>query len=123
MSDLFAHHSFDDHEQVIFVSDATSGLRGIIGIHNTALGPAAGGCRMYPYSSLDDALNDVLRLSRGMTMKNAAANLPLGGGKCVVIADPASGNKQTLLRSPSSKVQPASGPVLPSLEEGSACFH
>ena len=109
MSDLFAHRSFDDHEQVIFVSDAESGLQGIIGIHSTVLGPAAGGCRMYPYPSVDDALNDVLRLSRGMTMKNSAANLPLGGGKCVVIADPNAGNKQTLLRAMAKQVQRLGG--------------
>ena len=93
MTDLFSHTAFDDHEQVIFVTDQASGLRGIIGIHNTTLGPAAGGCRMYPYASIDDALNDVLRLSRGMTMKNAAADLPLGGGKCVIIGDPTSDRK------------------------------
>ena len=101
--------SFDDHEQVIFVSDKRSGLHGIIGIHSTTLGPAAGGCRMYPYPSTSDALNDVLRLSRGMTMKNAAANLPLGGGKCVVIADPLSKNKEQLLRAMARHVQRLAG--------------
>lgn len=109
MSDVFTHRSFDDHEQVIFVSDEDSGLRGIIGIHNTVLGPAAGGCRMYPYASVDDALNDVLRLSRGMTMKNSAAGLPLGGGKCVVIADPSSSNKEQLLRAMARHVQGLGG--------------
>lgn len=109
MADVFTHPSFDDHEQVIFVSDRPSGLRGIIGIHSTALGPAAGGCRMYPYPSVDDALNDVLRLSRGMTMKNSAAGLPLGGGKCVVIADPSSSNKERLLRAMARQVQRLAG--------------
>lgn len=109
MSAVFTHRSFDDHEQVIFVSDSTSGLRGIIGIHSTVLGPAAGGCRMYPYASIDDALNDVLRLSRGMTMKNSAAGLPLGGGKCVVIADPSSSNKEQLLRAMARHVQRLAG--------------
>ena len=97
MTDVFSHAAFDNHEQVIFVSDDASGLRGIIAIHNTNLGPAAGGCRMYPYSSVDDACHDVLRLSRGMTMKNAAAGLPLGGGKCVIIGDPSSRNKKEWL--------------------------
>ena len=96
--DVFANAAFDDHEQVIFVSDAASGLRGIIAIHSTALGPAAGGCRLYPYAAVDDALVDVLRLSRGMTMKNAAAALPLGGGKCIIIGDPASSSKEAWLR-------------------------
>jgi leucine dehydrogenase len=63
MKDDFLHPSFDNHEQIIFVSDKESGLRGIIGLHNTAMGPAAGGCRMYPYQSVEEALNDVLRLS------------------------------------------------------------
>lgn len=97
MTDLFSHTAFDNHEQVIFVTDEASGLRGIIGIHNTTLGPAAGGCRMYPYASVDDACNDVLRLSRGMTMKNAAAGLPLGGGKCVIIGDSSSSKKKEWL--------------------------
>ncbi len=63
MTDIFSQINFDDHEQVIFITDSDAALRGIIAIHNTALGPAAGGCRMQPYESADDALNDVLRLS------------------------------------------------------------
>ena len=81
---VFDHADFDNHEQVQFVSDSTVGLRGIIAIHSTALGPAAGGCRMYPYATIDDALTDVLRLSKGMSYKNAVADLPLGGGKSVI---------------------------------------
>ncbi|MGI9626096.1 MAG: Leu/Phe/Val dehydrogenase [Longimicrobiales bacterium] len=118
MVDLFAHRSFDGHEQVVFVSDATSGLRGIIGIHSTALGPAAGGCRMYLYQSTQDALDDVLRLSRGMTLKNAAAGLPLGGGKCVVMADPASSNKEELLRSLARHVQHLGGRFWTAIDVG-----
>ena len=109
MTDTFADQSFDDHEQVIFVADSKSGLRGIIAIHDTTLGPAAGGCRMYPYESVDAALSDVLRLSRGMTLKNAAAGLPLGGGKCVIIADPSVGNKEQLLRAMARQVQRLAG--------------
>ncbi len=97
MTNLFENESFDDHEQVIFVSDKSCDFRGIIGLHNTALGPAAGGCRLFPYASEQDALQDVLRLSRGMTMKNAAAGLPLGGGKCVIIGDPVSDKKERWL--------------------------
>ena len=118
MPDAFDHRSFDDHEQVIFVADKTCGLRGIIGIHSTVLGPAAGGCRIYPYPSTDAALNDVLRLSRGMTMKNAAANLPLGGGKCVVIADPAHSDKEQLLRAMARHVQRLGGRYWTAIDVG-----
>ncbi len=72
------------HEKVVFVSNPKAGLKAIIGIHSTALGPALGGCRLWDYASEEDALFDVLRLSRGMSHKNAAAGLALGGGKCVV---------------------------------------
>lgn len=76
------------HEQVIFNVDPEVKLRAIIAIHNTVLGPALGGCRMRKFSSETDAVMDVLRLSRGMTYKNAAADLPYGGGKAVIIGDP-----------------------------------
>ena len=85
---IHEHPDFDGHEQVIFCHDPQAGLRAIIAIHSTVLGPAAGGCRMHPYATEADALTDVLRLSKGMTYKNSAAGLPLGGGKCVIIADP-----------------------------------
>jgi leucine dehydrogenase len=81
--------AFDEHEKVLFCSDGRSGLRAIISIHSTRLGPAAGGCRMFPYASEREALEDVLRLSRAMTYKNALAGLNLGGGKAVIIGDPA----------------------------------
>ncbi|SRR5579883_466056 len=77
-----------DHEQVVICHDKKSGLKAIIGIHNTTLGPALGGTRMWTYASDYDALNDVLRLSRGMTYKAAVAGLNLGGGKAVIIGDP-----------------------------------
>lgn len=83
----FDSPAYDAHENVIFCSDADTGLRAIIAIHDTTLGPAAGGCRMWPYASTEDALVDVLRLSRAMTYKNALAGLPLGGGKSVIIGD------------------------------------
>jgi len=86
--DLFQMRDFDAHEQVVFGYDAPSGLRAIIAIHSTALGPAAGGCRMWPYAALTDAVSDALRLSRGMSYKNAMAELPFGGGKAVIIGDP-----------------------------------
>lgn len=106
---VFTHHEFDHHEQVLFCHDAATGLQGIIAIHSTALGPAAGGCRMYPYPSVDDALTDVLRLSRGMSYKNAVAGLPLGGGKSVIIADPSRPDKADLLRAFAKHVQTLGG--------------
>ena len=78
----------DGHEQVVFCHDRASGLKAIIAIHSTALGPALGGTRFYPYASEEDALADVLNLSRGMAYKNALAGLDLGGGKAVIIGDP-----------------------------------
>jgi len=76
------------HEKVLFINNEKAGLKAIIAVHNTNLGPAIGGCRLFPYASYDDALFDVLRLSRGMSHKNAVAGLPHGGGKGVIIADP-----------------------------------
>ena len=88
----------DGHEQVLFGYDPTSGLRTIVAIHSTALGPALGGTRFYPYDSEDDALFDVLRLSKGMSYKAAAAGLDLGGGKAVIIGDPRTASSERLLR-------------------------
>lgn len=79
---------FDNHEQVVYCSDEASGLKAIIAVHSTALGPAAGGCRFWDYATDEAALKDVLRLSKGMTYKNAMAGLKLGGGKGVIIGDP-----------------------------------
>src|SRR3989338_5283682 len=86
------------HEEIIFCSDPATGLRAIIAIHSTALGPALGGTRMYPYPSEEEALEDVLRLSRGMTYKAAAVGLNLGGGKGVIIGDPKTDKSEALFR-------------------------
>ncbi|MFF5176850.1 Glu/Leu/Phe/Val dehydrogenase [Micromonospora sp. NPDC000316] len=86
------------HEQVVFCQDKQSGLKAIIGIYSTALGPALGGTRFYPYASEDDALADVLDLSRGMAYKNALAGLDLGGGKAVIWGDPEQVKSEALLR-------------------------
>jgi len=86
---VFDAPDFDHHEAVAFFDDKKSGMRAIIAIHSTALGPACGGTRMYPYASPDAALTDALRLSKGMSYKNAIADLPLGGGKGVIIGNPA----------------------------------
>lgn len=115
---VFDHPEFDGHEQVLFCHDRALGLTGIIAIHSTKLGPAAGGCRMYPYASTDDALTDVLRLSRGMTYKNAVAGLPLGGGKCVIVADPANPQKADLLRAFSHHVQALGGRYWTAIDVG-----
>ena len=79
---------FDDHEGVHFFKDRSTGLDAIVAIHSTALGPAAGGCRYWRYAKSAEAVTDALRLSRGMSYKNAMAGLPMGGGKAVIVADP-----------------------------------
>lgn len=84
---VFGQISFDNHEQIVFCNDKDTGLKAIIGIHNTVLGPALGGTRMWKYNNEWEALNDVLRLSRGMTFKSAVSGLDLGGGKAVIIGD------------------------------------
>ncbi|MGD9152803.1 MAG: Glu/Leu/Phe/Val dehydrogenase [Gammaproteobacteria bacterium] len=94
----FKSMNTNDHEQVIFCNDPDSGLKAIIAIHDTQLGPALGGCRMYPYTSEKDALFDVLRLSQGMTYKSAVSGLNFGGGKSVIIGDPTKLSSEQLFR-------------------------
>ena len=94
----FQRMALANHEQVVFCNDAASGLRAIIAIHNTTLGPALGGTRMWPYASEAEALIDVLRLSEGMTYKAAVTGLNLGGGKAVIIGDPKRDKTEALLR-------------------------
>lgn len=96
--DIFHEMERRGHEQVIFNYDRASGLKAIIAIHDTTLGPALGGCRMLPYATEEAALTDVLRLSEGMTFKSAAAGLDFGGGKTVIIGDPASDKAEGLFR-------------------------
>lgn len=95
---VFDEVALDGHEQVLFGYDKVSGLRTIIAIHSTALGPALGGTRFFPYETEEAALHDVLRLSKGMTYKAAAAGLDLGGGKAVIIGDPRTDKSERLLR-------------------------
>jgi glutamate dehydrogenase/leucine dehydrogenase len=99
----------EPYEQVVFCHDATSGLRAIVAIHSTRLGPSLGGTRFHPYASEADALDDVLRLARGMTYKAAAAGLDLGGGKAVIIGDPRSDRTEALLRTYGRFVDSLSG--------------
>lgn len=95
---VFDSIHYQDHEQVVFAADPASGLKTIIAIHSTALGPALGGTRFYPYATEEEALSDVLRLSRGMTFKAAASGLDLGGGKAVIIGDPETLKSERLWR-------------------------
>ena len=104
--DVFSEGS---HEQVVFCQDRASGLKAIIGIYSTALGPALGGTRFYPYASEEEALHDVLELSRGMAYKNALAGLDLGGGKAVIWGDPEQIKSEQLLRAYGRFVQSLGG--------------
>jgi len=94
---VFEAPEFDDHEEVVFINEPAAGLRGIIAIHDTTLGPALGGCRMWDYEKESDAIRDVLRLSRGMTYKAAILDCGLGGGKSVIIGDPHTAKTPTML--------------------------
>jgi leucine dehydrogenase len=102
---MFSHPEAEGHELVQYVRDPSCGLRAIIALHSTVRGPAFGGCRMWPYPSEADALCDALRLSRGMTYKAAIMDLPYGGGKTVVIGDPARDKTPALLRALASAVE------------------
>ena len=106
------------HEQVVFCTDEASGLRAIIGIYSTALGPALGGTRFYPYSSEQEALDDVLALSRGMAYKNALARLDHGGGKAVIIGDPVVHKTEALLRAYGRFVQSLGGRYVTACDVG-----
>ncbi len=97
MNSLWDFPDFDDHEVVHFVTDRESGLKALIAVHSTALGPGTGGTRFWHYAEPADAIADVLRLSRGMSYKNAMAGLPLGGGKAVILADEARTKSPELL--------------------------
>lgn len=106
---IFKHMVAHDYEQVVFCHDEASGLKAIIAIHDTTLGPALGGCRMWPYETEEEAIEDALRLARGMTYKNAAAGLNLGGGKTVVIGDPRKDKSEALFRALGRYVQSLNG--------------
>ena len=113
---VFARSS--GHEQVVFCHDEASGLKAIIGIYSTALGPALGGTRFYPYDDENDALDDVLALSKGMAYKNALAGLDLGGGKAVIIGDPKTLKSEALLRAFGRFVQSLGGRYITACDVG-----
>lgn len=107
--DILAYMTEHGHEQLNIVTDKESGLRAVIAVHDTTLGPSLGGCRFYPFESTEAAILDVLRLSEGMSYKSAMAGLPLGGGKCVVIGDPRSDKSAELFRALGRAVQQMGG--------------
>ncbi|GLS24329.1 Glu/Leu/Phe/Val dehydrogenase dimerization domain-containing protein [Marinibactrum halimedae] len=117
---VFSHLEFDHHEQVAFCHDKKTGLKAIIAVHNTYRGPALGGCRMWPYADEDEALNDALRLSRGMTYKSALANLPLGGGKAVIIGNPRQDKTPELLRALGEFIQKLAGRYVTAEDSGTS---
>ncbi|MCL6416858.1 amino acid dehydrogenase [Aestuariirhabdus sp. Z084] len=117
---VFSHPDFDQHENVHFCFDPETGLKAIIAIHNTNLGPALGGCRMYPYANDEQALRDVLRLSRGMTYKSAVAELPLGGGKSVIIGDPRQHKTEHLLRAMGRFIDQVGGRYIAAEDSGTS---
>lgn len=107
--ELFKYLEQYDYEQVVFCQDEQSGLKAIIAIHDTTLGPALGGTRMWTYASEEDAIIDALRLARGMTYKNAAAGLNLGGGKTVIIGDPRKDKNEEMFRAFGRYIQSLNG--------------
>lgn len=107
--EVFKYLEKYDYEQLVFCQDKQSGLKAIIAIHDTTLGPALGGTRMWTYESEEAAIEDALRLARGMTYKNAAAGLNLGGGKTVIIGDPRKDKSEELFRAFGRYVQGLNG--------------
>ena len=117
--ELLEQMGAEGHEQLVVVSDAGSGLKAIIAIHDTTLGPACGGTRIWPYESEQEAIMDALRLSRAMTYKAAAADLPLGGGKGVIIADSHTEKTEALVRAYGRFVDTLGGRYLTTTDVGS----
>ncbi len=115
---VFGQLSFDNHEQIVFCNDKDTGLKAIIGIHNTVLGPALGGTRMWQYNNEWEALNDVLRLSQGMTYKSAITGLNLGGGKAVIIGDAKTQKTPELMRKFGEFVHSLSGKYITAEDVG-----
>ncbi len=117
---VFSHPEFDNHEQLSFFCDPESGLKAIVAVHNTSRGPALGGCRMFPYATDEEALRDVLRLSRGMTYKSALANLDLGGGKSVIIGDPRKHKTEALMEAMGRSLEKLGGQYIAAEDSGTS---
>src|ERR1700750_1919368 len=109
MTTPWALPDFDEHEAIHFITNDECGLRAVVAVHSTHLGPAAGGARFWHYAKDEDALTDALRLSRGMSYKNAMAGLPLGGGKSVILADPERTKTPDMLHAFGQGVDPLAG--------------
>lgn len=107
--EIFRYMENDDYEQVLFCQDKSSGLKAVIAVHDTTLGPALGGTRMWPYDSEEEAIEDALRLAKGMTYKNAASGLNLGGGKAVIIGDSHKDKNEALFRAFGRYIQSLNG--------------
>jgi leucine dehydrogenase len=118
--DTFASMQTMGHEQVVFSHEPSCGYFGIIAIHDTTLGPALGGTRVWKYESTDAALRDVLRLSRGMTYKSAVAGLNLGGGKAVIVADPKRSDRESLFRAHGRFVESLGGRYITAEDVGTS---
>jgi len=117
---IFETMANSGHEQVVLCHDEATNLRAVIAIHNTILGPALGGCRMWPFESEEEAIQDALRLSRGMTYKNAAAGLNLGGGKAVIIGDSKTDKSEALFRAFGRFVQSLNGRYITAEDVGTS---
>lgn len=117
---VFDHAEFDNHEHVAFYHDEAAGLSAIIAVHNTNLGPALGGCRMWPYVNSEAALTDVLRLSKGMTYKAAMAKVALGGGKSVIIGDPRKDKTPEMMKAMGKFVESLGGKYFTAEDSGIA---
>jgi len=117
---VFTAKDFADHEQVVFCRDPESGLKAIIAVHNRNLGPALGGCRMWPYASEEEAISDALRLSRGMTYKSALAGLALGGGKSVILGNPRTEKTEALLKAMGRFVDSLGGRYIAAEDSGTS---
>ncbi|MFC7050823.1 Glu/Leu/Phe/Val dehydrogenase dimerization domain-containing protein [Emcibacter nanhaiensis] len=111
-------NQFKGHEQLVYLHDKETGMKAIIAMHDTTLGPAAGGCRMWPYDNEMDAIADVLRLSRGMSYKNAVAGLDLGGGKSVIIGNPHSDKSEEMFRAFGRMVESLGGKYIAAEDVG-----
>ena len=120
--EIFKYMEKYDYEQLIMCQDKESGLKAIIAIHDTTLGPALGGCRMWTYASEEQAIEDALRLARGMTYKNAAAGLNLGGGKTVIIGDPFKDKNEEMFRALGRFIQGLNGRYITAEDVGTTVF-
>ncbi|WP_412546346.1 Leu/Phe/Val dehydrogenase [Maricaulis sp. MIT060901] len=115
---VFEHPSYDNHEKILFATDKVTGLQAIIGVHSTVSGPACGGCRMWSYPSSAEALEDVLRLSQGMSYKNIMADLPIGGGKSVIMKPEGEFNRQELFEAFGRAVESLGGQYITAEDVG-----